>query len=242
MFEIPLWLQNAAISLASGALGAGGLLKLFGERWLADRSAQRLDADRHERGKELEDLKARINRQFDRVTKLSQREFEVLPEIWGKLVDAYEGAETALERVISHADLSRMNDPTALEALSVYGLDEWMNKAIMEKEPRFRTQQLASAIYTKRIFDARAKTVEAHFLLARKGIFLTQDIYQHLRSLTDFIWQAVVSRQLELHHEHDPDVPIENRAWRIFLADDRQKLMETEMIVRNRFLSTAVEA
>lgn len=50
---------------------------------------QRLAAYKHEQQKELEQLKFAINAQMDRATKLHQKEFEVLPEASGKLMNAY---------------------------------------------------------------------------------------------------------------------------------------------------------
>src|ERR1700674_4226477 len=76
-----------------GAIGAvvGAaylFFKFLGEKWLTAKFDERLAAYKHAQQRELEELKGKINALMDRTTKLHQREFEVLPEVWGRLVEA----------------------------------------------------------------------------------------------------------------------------------------------------------
>ncbi|PND66781.1 hypothetical protein, partial [Escherichia coli] len=73
------------------------------------------------RDQELEDLRARIQRQFDRVTKLSQREFEVLPDLWMKIVDAHSAVENATVRLRTRLDLTSLPENEIVDLLN--GLD-----------------------------------------------------------------------------------------------------------------------
>jgi hypothetical protein len=79
------------IAVGAGAVGvfAWWLFRTFSEKWLSAKFAESLAAYKHEQQKELEHLKFSINAQMDRATKLHQKEFEALPEAWGRLMDAY---------------------------------------------------------------------------------------------------------------------------------------------------------
>ena len=63
--------------------------KRFGEKWLDSKFDEKLQALRHAHDKELEDLRFKIATLLDRATKLHSREFEVLPESWSRLNDAF---------------------------------------------------------------------------------------------------------------------------------------------------------
>ena|SRR5215207_8611448 len=78
----------------SGAI-AFALFKFRGERWVNAKFEERLAAYRPEQQKEIENFKFNINKLMDRATKLHQREFEVLPEIWSKLNDAFGATQAA---------------------------------------------------------------------------------------------------------------------------------------------------
>jgi hypothetical protein len=65
------------------------LFKLLAEKWLNAKFEERLSAYKHAQQKELEQLKFEISALLDRTVKLHQREFDVLPEAWGLLTDAF---------------------------------------------------------------------------------------------------------------------------------------------------------
>lgn len=64
-------------------------LKLFGQKWFEHQFSQQLESFKREQSELLEQYKFQINSRFNRITKIHEKEFEVLPEIWHKLQDAY---------------------------------------------------------------------------------------------------------------------------------------------------------
>ena len=78
---------------AVGAAGAAYLLfRHLGDNWLAGKFNERLEAFKHAQQQQLEQLRLRINTTFDRTVKLHANEFEVLPELWGRLNEAFDHA------------------------------------------------------------------------------------------------------------------------------------------------------
>jgi hypothetical protein len=78
----------AAIGAVSSA-SAYALFRIFATKWIETRFSERLEAFKHQQNQEIEHLRFRINTMMDWKVKLHQREFEVLPETWSLLTDAF---------------------------------------------------------------------------------------------------------------------------------------------------------
>src|SRR4051794_22694874 len=103
----PLLATLGGVAVALGLTGAAafGLFKLVGEKWLTARFDERLAEYRHAQQKELERLRFKINGLMDRATKLHQKEFEALPEAWGKLADANAIVQAIVSPLQQYPDL-----------------------------------------------------------------------------------------------------------------------------------------
>jgi len=62
--------------------------RFLGKRWIENIFSKNLEKWKHELNKELEQYRYKINALFNRVTKIHEKEFEVLPEAWLKMQDA----------------------------------------------------------------------------------------------------------------------------------------------------------
>jgi len=130
---MPDWMQPvfAAIGYVvmvagGGAAVAVGLFRAFGERWLNAIFEKQLAAYRHEQQKELEHLRYRINALMDRMTKVHQREFDVVPEAWSRLIDSYNQVTAFVASLQKYPDLDRM--PQA-------HLDEFLGRGLINSQP-----------------------------------------------------------------------------------------------------------
>ncbi len=109
-----------AAVIAGGALTSLvlWLFKLFGEKWLSNKFAERLEAFKHDQQKEIEHLRFEINKVFDRTTKLHQREYDVLPKAWSLLVISHNAAAGITSPLQSYPDIGRMSAPELEDFLS----------------------------------------------------------------------------------------------------------------------------
>jgi hypothetical protein len=87
----PVLAAIGGVAVVGGAVAgfALWLFKLFGEKWLSNRFAERLAAFQHEQVKEIERLRFDISKMLDRTSKLHDHEFEVLPKAWELLTKSY---------------------------------------------------------------------------------------------------------------------------------------------------------
>jgi hypothetical protein len=111
--------------VAAGGVGAFlfGLFKLLGEKWLNAKFEERLATFKHAQQQEIEHLRFRINALMDRTTKLHQRQFDALPEAWGRLVDAFEKTNSLWFRF--DPNLDEMKDSQLDAFLSKTPLQDW---------------------------------------------------------------------------------------------------------------------
>jgi hypothetical protein len=95
---------------AAAVIGAAyALFRLFAEKWINQKFAEQLETFKSEQARELERLRHKINGAFDPTKRLHDREFEALPEIWAKLVEAKGWAQSYLSAYKQYADLTRMS-------------------------------------------------------------------------------------------------------------------------------------
>src|SRR2546422_9956398 len=102
-------LKIVAVGGGAAAL-AYGLFVWLGKHWLEQQFAKDLEEFRHEQAKEIEHVRHDINSLFSRVSKIHDREFEVLPTAWKLLHESYGRAFQACSPLREFSDLSRMSD------------------------------------------------------------------------------------------------------------------------------------
>lgn len=201
---------NDALSLVGTVVVAGGGLSLivyqlfrhFGAKWLDERFESRLQALKHAQATELEQLRFNMNKLIDRAVKLHQREFEVLPEAWRLLNEAFWATKALIAPFRQYADLDRMTSAHLDEFLAECKLMNW------EKEEIRRTDG-KTAFYAKRIRwheqgEMEQKAREAYRHLMSYGVFIETDLRKRFHDLHDLIWNAIVEHGLSLQDRHAP--------------------------------------
>src|SRR6266478_2766141 len=128
-----LALVGGGVAVVAGTVAlAYWLFKLFSEKWLTAKFEERLAAYKHQQQKELEELRFKISSLMDRTTKLYQREFEVLPEAWAKLVIAHATVQGVVSALQQYPDLDRMNDKQLEEFVQTSQLKQWQKDELRD--------------------------------------------------------------------------------------------------------------
>ena len=81
----------------------------FGKKWIENLFKKKIEVYKHEHAKEIERLKYQINSLLNRVTKIHEKEFEVLPAAWNKLYDALEMISSFTSTFQQYPDLDRFS-------------------------------------------------------------------------------------------------------------------------------------
>lgn len=159
------------------------IFKLWGENWLNNKFA-----------KNLEDHKAKINSLFSRISKIHEKEFEVLPEAWRKLQEAMGHVSSIAEPLKQYPDLNRMTDEQLAGFLKKSRLRE-DQKNDLHKEID-KTKYYREAIFWHELDDASKAVSDLHNYLLFNKIFLSTDLYNLFKKVDEPIYGALVEQQV----------------------------------------------
>ncbi|EXI70736.1 MAG: hypothetical protein AW07_03866 [Candidatus Accumulibacter sp. SK-11] len=208
---------------------AYAVFRILALKWLDSRFAEKLEAFKHLQAKEMEEVKFRINFLFDRAKKLNEKEYEVLPEAWGRLNDAFWKASATVSLLQSYPDLEKMSDAHFAEFLGTCRLQEWEKQELRESKTR-------NAYYQQHIFwhdlsDAKTASRECHRYLSRNGIFLKSEVKDRFVLLDSLVWSALVDREVleQIKPHREPNTAVDR-----LRREGEGMLKELEAIVQGR--------
>ena len=125
------------ITVGGGAAAiAYGIFVWLGKKWLEGKFAERLEAFKHEHTLQLEQYKYEINSLFNRVSKIHEREFEVLPTAWSKLQEAVGQVAQFTNPLQQYPDLDNMSETQVEEVLAKTGMTESQKEGIRHSDNR----------------------------------------------------------------------------------------------------------
>jgi hypothetical protein len=204
------------------------LFRKLAEKWLENKFAERLQDYKHAQNKEIEEVRFRINSIFDRLTKLHQREFEVLPEAWARLCEAYRAAGNLLVVIKTRPDLNRMNEELLTETLNATELKESEKEEVL-RAPN-KNKCYSDHIVWHELIEAEQASINCHYYLLANGIFLKQEMKDSFNQVDDFIWKAIRKRKEWLE---DPQAHRECKST-TFIQEAEPLMKDLETKVRGR--------
>ncbi|WCJ62790.1 hypothetical protein [Agrobacterium tumefaciens] len=190
------------ISVTAVVGAAYALFKFFGEKWLTQKFAERLEAYKAEQTRELERLRYKINAVFDRTKRLHDREFDVVPDLWGKLVEAHGWAWSYISPLQSYPDIDRMDQEELDEFLEGKPFSKAQKRDISVATKRLETYKDISERY--KYADAMDKIRDFNIAYRKQGIFLQPEIKKDMNDLFQMIRGAVIEHQINQEDKPRP--------------------------------------
>lgn len=200
------FIQQALAWIGGAALGGVGLIAVaywifqtWGEKWLQSRFDRQLENVRHLQAQEMEALRYRIGQLLDRSTKLSEKEFEVVPEAWQRLIDAYHTTRAHVSSAKQRPAVERMNDEQLEEFLAGTELHETQKQEIRgtDKVDRGRTYHKVIYWHEKAHAEQTARAFSNY--LAKFGIFISNKAA--FAELENMIWKALTEYSMFFEDE-----------------------------------------
>ncbi|WP_426238892.1 hypothetical protein [Pararhizobium sp. DWP1-1-3] len=195
-----LGLTGLSVTLVVGATFA--VFKFLGEKWISQRFAEQLEAYKSEQVRELERLRHKINGVFDRTKRLHDREFELLPDVWAKLVDARSEAGGYLAAFQQYANVDTMDVERLSEFLNRTQFSEAQKKDIKNATDKHKTY--VSILERYRYSDVMDKLREANSGLSKNGIFLQPALREQFKKMIDLLHAAVIEHQANQEYNVHP--------------------------------------
>jgi hypothetical protein len=224
-----------AFVLASGGLSAVvyGAFKLFAQKWLESKFSEKLASYKHEQDKEIERLRFKINTMLDRAVKFHQHEFEVIPEAWALLNDAYWATSAFISPYQQYPDLNKMTPTHLEEFVSSSILQDWEKDEILNETDK--TESYIKRIFWHTLQNTTKTARDFNIYIVKNGIFLQPEIHQPFKDLNDLIWKAI--NGIESNQKYKV-YPLDFTSRDKFLQEGPQHLENLEQLIQTRLWST----
>jgi hypothetical protein len=175
------------ITVAAGV--AYIFFRYMGSKWIEGQFEKQLEDYRHVHQRELEALRLEINKTMDRATKLHAREYEILPEVWGRLDEAFLQLRVLVSLFQESVDANRMTSEQLEAVLETSGFLAWQKQEIRSASDKgdayFQFQMI------KRRVDAANSYREFHNYLTRHSVFVHSNIKTKLSEVATMISKSI---------------------------------------------------
>lgn len=232
-------LQPLLAVLGLGGLTVAGivfasyqLFKWYGGKWVDQRFQKELEGFKSEHQRELERLRHKINAVFDRTIRLHSKEFEVLPEIWGRLVDARSWAGAYIAVFRQYADVGRMGDEELKEFLIGTEFSEAHKREVLDESARNRRQNIYNELSDAYLYrKANQIMIDFNGYFRKNGIFVQPELKGKIDKLFDMLHGAMLEHRI---NTEDKPVPRMRDAYKLLDSEGKALFAEIEQEVAKR--------
>jgi hypothetical protein len=186
-----------------GAAVAFALFQYLGKGWIENRFAERLESFKHQQVLELQRLRVEIESMLSGALKLQDLEFNVLPEAWKRLDEAYGLARWITSAVQQYAAVEKATDIEFEEILqkTLPDLRDSQRTTLLAAQPRERQRQYEKLITWKRYNRALKAINDLDAYIASKGLFLPAALKERFREIIPVIRSSLISVETSLEFE-----------------------------------------
>jgi hypothetical protein len=202
------WSEWLKLIVSSGVVGAiGGVAAVFGlSRWLGDVWLGRmLEKEKAKHAKEIESLKAGfsqdleklrhdINLLFSRISKIHEKEFEVLPRVWQLLQEANGAVFHLVKALKQFPDFSRMSELQFGEFVKGCRLPEFQKNELRAAKDRLKYYE--EAIFWVELGDAKHAQADLNNYLALNSVFMTESLRQQFSEINRALAELIISEEV----------------------------------------------
>ncbi|OLP45765.1 hypothetical protein BJF95_11650 [Rhizobium oryziradicis] len=182
--------------------------KWLGKSWIEHKFSAALQKSQAKHDEALEQVRMRMNAALDRQIKLYAWEFEILPGLWEKAVNAYSAVFDFLPPNHMHRfDLEGMTEEELAKELEQFPLAASQKEKL--KNSTDRNNLLFEFMYPHRRQSVNAALGDFRDEIYKQGIFVNSDVREKLDSLFKILTRAKIedegnfdNKRLEPHREH----------------------------------------
>ena len=178
-----------------------GLLKFFGQKWLDEKFSKRLEEfKRFQNNPETFE----INKLFNRISKIHEKEFEVLPTAWQKLQTAYGLVGQMTSPLQSYPDLDRMSSQELKEFLKNSKLLDFQKEELVNENKKVD-------YYRKKMFwinynEVAKAIMEFHNYIILNKIFFHKEMFDLFSEIDSRIYESHLLSSELVEHSNSNDV------------------------------------
>lgn len=205
------WFGGAAALTMLLAGASYSLFRFLGVKWIEQKFSRELEDHKHAQAIELQKLRIEIDTALSGSIFTQNKELEEIEQCWGLLLTAIGRTATLVSAFQSFPDLDRFDDAQLEEFLDETELYESQKRDVRESRDRLST--FMSIINLHRVADARAANSDLHRKITAAGVFLTSDIDEAFRDISDEILKCIARFSAGLRGDHSDKVSEANELF-----------------------------
>ena len=213
--DILAFLGQTAVTI----LITSGVLVYFGKTWIENQF-----------NRSLKDYEYQINRLLSRVSKIHEKEFEILPELWQLMHEALGHANALTVPYQEYPDLNRMSELQLTEFLETTTFSQSDKQDITSTQDKNSLYQ--ERIYWYRLRDAKNRVGDFHNFLIQNSIFLSTDIKEKFQEIDKILSESLTIHEHSIRYNQH-SVERQDKAF-TKVIDARAITKEIEELVQKR--------
>ncbi|WP_291272444.1 hypothetical protein [Geothrix sp.] len=191
---MPFDLASLLSAGGGGAAVAFGFYKFFGTKWLESKFQASIEKLRHQQRQELETFKISTNSSLDRLNKLNQREYEVLPKAWELLVLLQLHVSRFVASYKESPDLKSMSDPQFEEFVTQSDMADFQKTELRIAPDRNKYHQ--EITFWREYNSARNAYSDYAKFIMFNSIFFSPSLKDLFKKADEECWAAMSSRKI----------------------------------------------
>jgi hypothetical protein len=193
--QMGFWTSLIAAS-GGGAVAAVASLKFFGGRWFDHQLQKRLEEFKHGQEIKLEQFRSEMDSDFSRISKIHEKEMEVLSRAWELLQEAHGAVSQVTSALKKSFDFVQVPELEFEEFLKVCPLSESQKSVLRTKAPKDRTKQYDEAIFWLELGQAKTAQTALNNYLALKSIFLTETLQERFGDINNALQTVLIQEEV----------------------------------------------
>jgi hypothetical protein len=189
-----------------------GFIKWFGQKWFEAQFNESLEEFKRKQSEILEQYKYQINATFNRISKIHEKEFEVLPKAWHLVQDAYGYFTSVASPFQQWPNLNQLTDDELSSFLEKCELKEFQKKELRNQDDKLAYYK--AKIYWFRLATSQKQFNEFRSYLRHNKIFMSREMFDLFRQIE----KTFIEVEVALEEPDDIDHP-----WRVN-RDSHKKL------------------
>jgi hypothetical protein len=181
--QVMAFIGQILLAGGGGAVVAYVLISWLGKRWIEDKFAKSLEASKAAHLQELEKFKAQTNALFNQISKIHDKEFEILPNAWFKLHQSLGSLGIVAAMFKEYPDVKRYNDNELHELMQKRNFSESERERIMSADPSERNKSFEEIVFWQDLNIAYEKWTDFHNYLIYNKIFLNLDLFEDFTNI-----------------------------------------------------------
>ncbi|PCI39885.1 MAG: hypothetical protein COB46_07830 [Rhodospirillaceae bacterium] len=219
---IPDWIVQVIIGGGGGAVIAWGMFAFLGKSWVKNQFA-----------KDLEEAKAEISLLSSRRMKLHDKEYEVFPEMWEKLTQAFNSLERFIISFRQTPDFTRMTESKLKEWVEGSDLSDDEKSYFLETTDKHKAYM--RILDFRDIHEAGNNLQKFHEHLQSNRIFLNPDIKDKFDEIDGLIRKSWAAKKINIEHPDDgAGRSLFFEAFDTYEKEIKPLMKEIEILIQNQ--------